>query len=156
MSAAWLWEMLVSFLLEVVSLWWELLMSKVELLVGLERHMACLLEWHCSLSYTFGLVDEGIKATNKSMTPYLHSGICIATWTVIFHQKYPVLIVNVLQYYDNFFLVPVQQHDFQINITKTTMMASLLTPTNWTCEGVCGEVPYLGLNITVCCVGSCK
>ena len=78
-------------------------MSKVELLVGLERHLACLLERHCSLSYTFGLVDEGIKAKNISVTPYLHSRKCIATWTVIFHQKYPVLTINVLQYYDNLF-----------------------------------------------------
>ena len=67
MSAAWLWELVVSSLFEM-SLWWELLMSKVELLVGLERQVAWLLERHCSFGCAFEVMVE-----KKGMAPYIYS-----------------------------------------------------------------------------------
>ena len=35
-------------------------------------------------------------------------------------------------------------------------MQSLSPSANWSCAGVCGEVPWLGQNTTVCCVESCE
>ena len=31
-----------------------------------------------------------------------------------------------------------------------------LSTLNWACEDVCGEVPFMGHNTTVCCAQSCK
>ena len=35
-------------------------------------------------------------------------------------------------------------------------MDAPLPPANWSCAGVCGVKPWLGHNVTVCCVESCK
>ena len=79
-------------------------MSKVELLVGLERQLAWLLERHSSFSCAFGVVVE-----KKSITPYINSVLSIATWAVAGGSEIKkfVCFVIVLKYYD-IILPPVQ------------------------------------------------
>ena len=81
-------------------------MSKVELLVGLERQLSWLLERHCSFSCAFGVVLEkkGMTSYTYSVPKHCNMGSCRRQW-----NKESVRFVIVLKYND-IILPPVQSY----------------------------------------------